>query len=64
MTQPDWPTADKAYQHHHVNCPQCRAAGANIALQRCPEGLTLWDTYQQAGMPPHFTWLGRGGRKP
>lgn len=63
MTQPDWPTADKAYQQHHAHCPQCRAAGTNPTLQRCPEGQELWDTYQQAGDPPHFTWLGRGGRK-
>ena len=27
MTPPDWPTADKAYQAHHANCPTCRAAG-------------------------------------
>lgn len=60
---PDWPTADKAYQHHHAHCPQCRAAGANPALQRCPEGKELWDTYQQAGDPLHFTWANRGGRK-
>ena len=62
-TLPTWQAADKAYQHHHVNCPQCRAAGANPAQQRCPEGLELWATYQQAGDPPHFTWTNRGGRK-
>ena len=60
---PDWHAADRAYQHHHAHCPQCRAAGANPTLQRCPDGQELWDTYQQAGMPPHFTWLGRGVRK-
>ena len=57
MTQPDWHTADRAYRLHHASCPQCRAAGANLALQRCPKWLTLWDTYQQAGMPPHFKWI-------
>ena len=24
-----------------------------------PAGLELWVTYQQAGDPPHFTWLRR-----
>ena len=55
---PDWPTADRAYQHHHAACPQCRAAGTSPnTQQRCPEGAQLWGTYQQAGDPPHFTWL-------
>ena len=53
----DWQAADKAYQQHHSGCAQCRAAGTNPALLRCPVGAELWATYQAAGMPPHFTWL-------
>jgi hypothetical protein len=50
--------ADRAYQQHHTACPQCRAAGTSPnTQQRCPEGAQLWGTYQQAGDPPHFTWL-------
>ena len=67
MTTPDWPTADRAYQQHHAACPQCRAAGTSPnTQQRCPEGAQLWGTYQQAGDPPHFTWLRKRqrGRKP
>lgn len=57
---PDWHASDKAYQLHHATCPQCRAAGINPGrLGRCPEGAELWATYQQAGDPPHFTWLAR-----
>ena len=38
--------------------PHCRAAGTSPnTQQRCPEGAQLWGTYQQAGDPPHFTWL-------
>lgn len=59
-TPPDWYAADKAYQHHHASCPQCRAAGLNPrGLDRCPDGVELWAAYQQAGDPPHFTWLAR-----
>ena len=63
---PDWPAADRAYQHHHAACPQCRAAGTSPnTQQRCPEGVQLWAQYNQAGDPPHFTWLRkRPGRKP
>lgn len=58
MIPPDWSAADKAYQLHHSNCPTCRAAGtAPGSRERCPAGLELWATYQQAGDPPHFTWL-------
>ena len=58
--------ADRAYQHHHAACPQCRAAGTSPnTQQRCPEGAQLWAQYNQAGDPPHFTWLRkRPGRKP
>ena len=61
MTQePDWSAADKAYQLHHSGCTHCIAAGANPnILQRCAEGQALWDAYNQAGDPPHFTWLAR-----
>ena len=49
----DWHTADKDYQAHHMACAQCIAAGANAGRsQRCPTGQALWDTYNQAGMPP------------
>ena len=64
---PDWNSADKAYQAHHTSCPTCRAAGtAPGSRERCPAGLELWATYQQAGDPPHFTWLPtrQGGKKP
>lgn len=63
---PDWPTADRAYQQHHAACPHCRAAGTSPnTQQRCPEGAQLWAQYNQAGDPPHFTWLRkRPGRKP
>jgi len=55
---PDWHAADKAYQLHHATCPTCRAAGtAPGSRERCPDGSALWSTYQQAGDPPHFTWL-------
>ena len=66
-TPPDWPAADAAYQQHHAACPHCRAAGTSPnTQQRCPEGTQLWGTYQQAGDPPHFTWLHKRqrGRKP
>lgn len=66
-TTPDWHAADRAYQLHHVNCPQCRSAGAAPgSSQRCAAGAELWATYQAAGMPPHFTWLAKRNtyRKP
>lgn len=53
-----WEQADKAYQLHHINCAQCTAAGIVRSSQtRCPQGQALWDTYNAAGDPPHFTWL-------
>jgi len=55
----EWHAADRAYQDHHTGCHICQAAGKNPDLQRCPEGQKLWDTYQQAGEPPHFLWLRR-----
>lgn len=65
---PDWYAADRAYQLHAAACGTCQAAGANPnhALRRCPTGAELWATYQQAGDPPHFTWLHKrpGGKKP
>lgn len=55
---------DAAYQIHHATCPTCRAAGAAPgSVQRCQEGAQLWATYNQAGLPPHFTWLHQGWRK-
>ncbi|MDH4417712.1 MAG: hypothetical protein QE485_10840 [Acidovorax sp.] len=57
-TPPDWSSSDKVYQLHHINCPICIAAGmAPGKRERCPAGQQLWATYQQAGDPPHFTWL-------
>ncbi len=32
MTPPDWPAADRAYQHHHAACPHCRAAAHAAAV--------------------------------
>ena len=59
-TPPDWNAADRAYQLHHTNCPTCIAAGmAPGKRERCQDGAALWATYQQAGDPPHFTWLRR-----
>lgn len=57
-SKPDWHAADRAYQSHHAGCAQCKAAGiAPNRHERCEEGAALWATYQQAGDPPHFTWL-------
>jgi len=56
---PDWHAADQAYLDHHGRCPICQAAGKNPDLQRCAEGLALWEQYNQAGEPPHFLWLRR-----
>ena len=40
---------DKAYIAHHFNCPTCCAAGLSGGKQqRCPDGLLLWDAYNQA----------------
>ena len=51
MTPPDWPAADRAYQHHHAACPHCRAAGTSLnTQQRCPEGAQLWGTIDGLGM--------------
>lgn len=55
-TPPAWYAADRAYQLLHASCATC-GANPNNALQRCPAGAELWDTYEHAGMPPHFTWL-------
>ena len=43
---------DKAYIAHHFKCPTCIAAGATPGKQaRCPDGLRLWDAYNQAARP-------------
>ena len=52
-----WEAADRAYQAHHFQCPQCIAAGITRSQERCDVGAPLWDAYQQAGDPPHFIWL-------
>lgn len=54
----EWETADRRYQLHHNACAICRAAGTSPGrTERCPVGLELWQAYQDAGDPPHFTWL-------
>jgi hypothetical protein len=58
-----WELADRAYQAHHFQCPQCIAAGVTRSQPRCDAGAALWDAYQQAGDPPHFTWLAQRARK-
>ncbi|PIG09746.1 hypothetical protein CLU84_2691 [Comamonas sp. 26] len=43
---------DRDYLLHHFNCPYCISAGATPGMQeRCPEGLQLWDAYNQATRP-------------
>lgn len=60
-----WQVADKAYQLHHIGCPQCIAAGINRSSQaRCPDGQALWDAYNIAGLPPHFSRLKIGKKTP
>lgn len=62
--QPDWCTADHAYQQHHFACAQCCAAGTAPESQpRCPDGQALLDTYNAAGAPPHFSWLQAAGQE-
>ena len=47
--QPTWQDADKAYQLHHIHCPQCLGAGRRPGQsERCPEGLELWELYLSA----------------
>lgn len=58
MTPPDWPAADAAYQHHHAACPPMPSGRHKPKHPAAlPRGAQLWGTYQQAGDPPHFTWL-------
>jgi len=53
---PNWHATDKAYQVHHVGCPQCIAAGINRSFQvRCPAGQALWDSYCSAVLPPYLS---------
>ena len=51
----DWKTLDRAYLAHHVNCPQCIAAGKGYG-QRCGTGTALWRRYEAAPCP-----FGRSG---
>ena len=46
----DWKTLDRAYLAHHVQCPQCIAAGKGYG-QRCGAGATLWRQYEAAPYP-------------
>ena len=41
----DWKTLDQAYLAHHVQCPQCIAAGRGYG-QRCGAGAALWRSYE------------------
>ncbi len=41
-----WQDADKAYQLHHIACPDCLGAGRRPGqTERCPEGEALWTQY-------------------
>lgn len=46
----DWKTLDRAYLAHHVQCPQCIAAGRGYG-QRCGSGAALWRSYEAAPYP-------------
>lgn len=43
-----WLELDKAYQRHHWNCPQCKAAGRNANNLRCGVGAALYRAYEDA----------------
>ena len=49
-TSEAWREADRAYQRHHCQCPQCKAAGrgARYAMP-CPTGAALYAQYIRAG---------------
>jgi hypothetical protein len=49
-TLADWKTLDRAYLAHHVQCPQCIAAGRGYG-QRCGTGLALWREYDACPVP-------------
>lgn len=49
-TLADWKTLDRAYLAHHVQCPQCIAAGRGYG-QRCGTGATLWRSYEAVPYP-------------
>ena len=46
MNQP-WRAADRLYQNHHWQCPECKAAAraAPGTAERCTEGQRLHDEY-------------------
>lgn len=46
-----WELADRAYQAHHFQCPQCIAAGVTRSQARCEAGSALWATYQHERDP-------------
>lgn len=46
-----WELADRAYQAHHFQCPQCIAAGVTRSQPRCADGLALWGAYQHERDP-------------
>lgn len=46
-----WESADRAYQAHHFNCPQCISAGITRSQERCQAGAALWGAYQQERDP-------------
>lgn len=49
-TVEDWRALDKAYMGHHVQCPQCQAAGRRRG-DRCAVGAALWRAYEAAPVP-------------
>lgn len=59
-----WELADRAYQAHHFQCPQCVAAGITRSQPRCDAGAALWAIYQQERDPRQQTTGGLNVRKP
>ena len=59
-----WELADRAYQAHHFQCPQCVAAGITRSQPRCDAGAALWVTYQHERDPRQKTIGGLNVRKP
>jgi hypothetical protein len=59
-----WELADRAYQAHHFQCPQCIAAGVTRSQPRCEAGAALWGAYQQERDPRQKEQGGLNVRKP
>lgn len=60
-----WKDADRAYLAHSAACGECQGAGASLGStrKRCAVGARLWQAYEDAGRPPHFTWHDVPARK-